>query len=60
MDNSQDFDDFPDMPELLAQANDKQVALNRAKRPSEALRGALVPRRAAKPSLSGVAVRRRK
>lgn len=32
MDNSEDFDDFPDMEALLTEASDRQVALNREKK----------------------------
>jgi hypothetical protein len=47
MDNSQDYDDFPDMPELLAQANARQVALNKAGGAPRALSGASFTRRSA-------------
>jgi|688.fasta_scaffold900834_2 hypothetical protein len=32
MDNSEDFDDFPDMEALLTEASNRQVALNREKK----------------------------
>ena len=63
MDNSQDYDDFPDMPELLAQANARQVALNKAGGAPRALGGASFTRRGAGKApgpLSSEAVRRRK
>ena len=56
MDNSEDYDDFPDMEELLEQANARQAAANKSQKDAVKQRG----ERMSPSPLSYETVRRRK